>query len=156
LPLQAKVITDRRRDIQSGTAVGIQLRLFIPENVLKIVRSEWPAILPLRVTDSTPLPNRDPTILANGLPRPGIGAPEPRNEQGRFGFKVSVRQVVVRQGNVKRILPRGERHGNVIAAIPCFGRIISAIIRDPVEIPRASLIRDRIIRSSGFADPKYC
>src|SRR5262249_60690678 len=39
LPLQAKVITDRRRDIQSGTAVGIQLRLFIPENVLKIVRS---------------------------------------------------------------------------------------------------------------------
>src|SRR5260370_1120789 len=67
--LQCKIVTARRRNIQSGAVIGIRLGLLIPENVLEMVCSEWTAILPLCVTNPVPFANSDPMILTDGLSR---------------------------------------------------------------------------------------
>src|SRR5947199_7527655 len=96
--------------------VQIRLRTLIPENVLEMIGAKRAAILPLRVTEAISLANGNPTVAADRLSRAGVRLLEPRDHQRRFRLKLAVRHVVIRQGDVKGILPRDERDWDVIPA----------------------------------------
>ena len=85
--------------------VEIRLRAFVAEDVLKMVCAKRAAILPLRVAEAIPFANGDPTMAADRLPRPGVGLLKPWDHQRRFRFELAVRDIVIRQREVERILP---------------------------------------------------
>ena len=129
--LQSKIIADSRRDIQSGAEVSIRFGPLVAEDVLEMIGPEWTAVLPLRVTNQVSLANSDPVILANGLPGCGVRLLEPRNNERRFRFKLPIDQIVVRQGDIERILSGNKRNRNVIPSTRCLRRIKTAITHDP-------------------------
>src|SRR5438270_1844378 len=77
--LQPEIIANGRRNIEPGGVVCIRLWPFIPEDVLEMIRPEWTAILPLRITSAVSFANGDPMILANRLTIPAIGLLKPWN-----------------------------------------------------------------------------
>src|ERR1043166_8646125 len=96
--------------------VQIGLRALVAKNILKMVRAKRPTILPLRVAEAVPFSNGDPAMAADRLPRPGVRLLEPRDHERRFRLELAVRDVVIRQREVERILPWDERYRNVIPA----------------------------------------
>ena len=111
---QPEIITNRWGDIQSGPMVKIRLRTLIAENVLKMVGAKRPAIFPLREADAVAFANGDPAVATDRLSRPAVGLLEPRDHQRRFRFELAMRDIVIRQREVEWILPRNERHGDII------------------------------------------
>ena len=82
---------------------------FVTENILPIVSHEGPAIFPLRVTDSSGFGaiNLNPTAFAGGFSRFAIDPIPPRDHACSFRFvHAMVQAVVVREGDVKRVLAR--------------------------------------------------
>src|SRR5262249_54708801 len=116
----------------------IQIRLWalVSEHVLKMVRAKRATILPLRVAEAIAFADRDPTMAADRLPRAGVGLTEPWDHEWSFRFKLAVRDVVIRQREVKRILPRDERNWNVIPTRTRLRVVRAAVIRRPIQIPR--------------------
>src|SRR6266487_1287954 len=94
-------------------------------------------------------------MLANGLPRAGVIPLKPWNNQRRFWFELAVRDVVVRQRAVERILLRYESHWNIIAPRRRIGIIEAAVTACPIRVPGTLEIRHRIVSSSLFPHPKY-
>src|SRR5262245_45516681 len=135
--------------------VKIRLRTLIAENTLKMVCAKWPTILPLRVAEAVAFADGDPTMAADGLPRPGVRLLEPRDYQRRFRLKLTVSDVVIRQRAVERILPRDERDWDVIPARARLRVVRPAIIGCPIEIPTTLVIRYRIVSAGLFPHPKY-
>src|SRR5205085_11137476 len=71
----------------------------------------------------------------------------------RFGL--AVRDVVVGEGEMTGMLPGGKGGGSVS---PPRGRLVgieAAVIRGPVRVPAALVIRDRIIPAGLLAYPKH-
>src|SRR5262245_18034548 len=129
--------------------IKIRLWALVAENVLKMVRPKRTAILPLRVTDAVPLANGDPTMATDRLPGAVIGLLKPRNYQRRFRLELAVRDVVIRQREVERILPRDERDWNVIPTGARLRIVRAPVVCRPVQVPRTLVVRDRIV-SAGF------
>jgi len=86
------------------------------ENVLKMIGAKRATIFPLRVAGAVAFSNGDPVIFAHRLARSRVRLFEPRDDERRFRFELTVRDVVVRQRVVEGILVRDERHWNVIAS----------------------------------------
>src|SRR6476469_8951048 len=124
--------------------VQVRLRTLSLEDVLKMIRPEGPAIFPLRITGSVAFAYGDPSMLAHGLARLRVGLLKPGNNQRSLRLKLSVRHVVIRQGKVKRILPRSKRNGDVIAARRSFRGIKAAVARLPVGVPATLVVRNWI------------
>src|SRR6516165_10212653 len=135
--------------------VKIRLRTLIAENILKMVCAKWPTILPLRVAEAVAFADGDPTVAADGLPRPGVRLLEPWDYQRGFRLKLAVSDVVIRQRAVERILPRDKRDWDVIPARARVRGIRAAVIRRPIVIPRTLVIRHRIVSAGLFPHPKY-
>ena len=76
--LQAEIIADRRRHIETGAVVQVRLRPLALENVLEMIGAKRPAIFPLRVSGAVALANGNPAMLANGLARLAVSLFEPR------------------------------------------------------------------------------
>src|SRR6266702_6178696 len=113
---QPQIIANRRGDIQTSYMIKIGLRPLVPEDVLKMIGAEWPAIFPLRIADAIALANGDPAMTAHRLPLAGVGLLKPRNHQRRFRLELAMRNVVVRKSEVEWILPRDKGYWDVIAA----------------------------------------
>src|SRR4051794_41039209 len=135
--------------------VKIRLRPLVPKNVLKMIRAKRPAILPLGVADAIPLTNGDPSMAADRLPRAGVGLLKPRDHKRRFWLELAVRDIVIRQREVERILLRDEGYWNVIAARARLRVIRAAVIRCPIQIPRTLVVRHRIVSASFFPHPEH-
>src|SRR5262245_56211318 len=135
--------------------IKIRLGTLIAENILKMVRAKRPTILPLRVTEAVAFANGDPAVAADRLARPGVGLLKPRDHQRCFWFELTVRDVVIRQREVERILPRYERDWNVIPARARVRDVCAAVIRCPIKIPRTLVVRHRIVSAGLFPHPKY-
>ena len=135
--------------------VQVRFRALVAEDVLKMVCAKRPAILPLRVAKAIAFANSDPAIAADRLPRSAVGLLEPRDYQRRFRLKLAVRDVVIRQRDVKRILPRDERDRNVIPARTRVRVVRAAVIRRPIQIPRTLVVRHRIVSAGLFPHPKH-
>ena len=136
--------------------VKIRLGTLIAENILKMVCSKRPTILPLRVAETIAFTDGDPTVAADGLPRPGVGLLKPRDHQWRFWLELAMRHIIIRQRDVERILPRDERDWDVIPARARLRVIRAAVIRCPIEIPATLVIRNRIVSAGLFPHPEDC
>ena len=115
--------------------VQVRFRALALKYILEMIRAKWAAIFPLRVTSAIPFANCNPMMLANRVPRFSILSLEPRNDQGRFRFELTVRYVVIRQRAVKRILAWNKRDRNVVAPRGGLGIVETAIITRPVCVP---------------------
>src|ERR1044071_497405 len=135
--------------------VKIRLRTLAAENILKMVCAKWPTILPLRVAEAVAFADGDPTVAADGLPRPSVGLLKPRDHQRCFWLELAMRHIVIGQRDVERILPRDERDWDVIPARARLRVIRAAVIRCPIEIPATLVIRNRIVSAGLFSHPKY-
>src|SRR5262249_16631351 len=119
-----------------------------------MVCAKRPAILPLRITDAVSFTNGNPAMAADRLARPGVGLLKPRDHQRGFGLKLAVRDIVIRQCEVERILPRDKRDWNVIPARARLRSIRATIVRCPIQIPRTLVVRHRIVSAGLFPHPK--
>ena len=84
-------------------------RAFVTENILPIISHEGATVFPLRVTDSSGFGaiNLNPTAFAGGFSRFAIDPIPPRDHTCCFRFvHPMVQAVVVRERDVKRVLPR--------------------------------------------------
>src|SRR5262245_50695630 len=88
---QPQIIANRRRDVQTVPMVKIRLRPLIPEDILKMIGAEWPAIFPLGVANAIAFTNGDPTMTAHRLPLAGVGLLKPRDHQRRFWLELAMR-----------------------------------------------------------------
>ena len=79
---------------------------------------------------------------------------EPGDNEGGLGLGLSMSDVVVGQRAVKRVLPRHECHGNVIAPRRSVGCVEPAVVACPIGIPGTLMVWDRIIAARRLADPK--
>src|SRR5262245_49195280 len=152
---QSQVIPYRWRNIQPGAVIKIWFGTLVSEDVLKVVRAKWTAILPLRIARAISLTNGDPAMSAYRLARPRVGLFKPWNYQRGFRFELTMRYIVVRQRTVKGILLGNKSYWNVIAPGTGIGRISAAVILGPIKVPRTFVIWDRIISSCFFPNPKH-
>ena len=134
--------------------VEVRLRPLVPENVLPMIGPERPAIFPLRVTDAVAVANRDPAIFADRMPLLHKRLPEPGHDDRRLRFELPMRDIVVGQRAIKWILPRDEVDRDVVMPARRIGVIEAAVVARPVRVPRALVIRHRIVRGRLFADPE--
>src|SRR5437763_1345156 len=102
-----------------------------------MVGAKRPAIFPLRIGGLVAFANRNPTVFANGTAGLGVSLLEPRDDQGRLGFKLPVGHVIVREGAIKGVLPRNERNRDVILPRTGIGRVEATVVRGPVRVPGA-------------------
>src|SRR6266404_6676903 len=153
---KSQVIAHGRGNIQPGAVIEIRFGALISEDVLKMVSAKWAAVLPLSITSAIAFTNSEPTVPAYRLSLPCIGLFEPRNHERRFRLKLAMRDIVIRQRAVERILFRNKRHRNVIAPRARLGVIVSPVIRRPIKVPGTSIVGDRIIASGLFSNPKHC
>ena len=79
-----------------------------------MVGAERTAIFPLRVTRAIALADGDPTVLANGMPRLSVGLLKPRNDQRCLWLELTMRDVIIGQRTIKRVLTRHEGDRNVV------------------------------------------
>src|SRR6266567_1413261 len=151
---QSQIIANCRGHIQTGSMVKIRLRPLIPEDVLKMIGPERPAIFPLRIANAIALTNGDPAITAYRLALARVGLFEPWDHQRRFRLELTMRNVVVRESEVEWILPRDKGYWDVIPARARLRIVRPAVIRCPIIIPAAFVVRHRIISAGLFAHPK--
>src|SRR5215471_2966073 len=135
--------------------VEIRLRPLVSKNVLKMVGSKRPTIFPLRVTNAIPFANGYPTMAADRLSSPSVRLLEPGDHQRRFWLELTVRDVVIRQREVERILLRDKRDWYVIPARARLWTVRAAVIRRPIEIPATLVVRYRIVSARFFPHPKH-
>src|SRR5947207_13741695 len=134
--------------------VQIRLRALGAKNILEMVGAKRAAICPFRVAAPIPLANGNPTRSAARLPRPGVGLLEPRNNQRRFRLELPMRDIVIGQREVERILPRDKRDWNVIPARTRVRVVRAAVIRCPIKIPRTPVVRYRLFSADLFPHPE--
>jgi hypothetical protein len=65
---EAKIIANRRRNIEPGTAVQVRFGPFVLEDVLEMVGAKRPAVFPLGVGGLVAFADGDPTVFADGPP----------------------------------------------------------------------------------------
>src|SRR5581483_3204943 len=152
--LQAEVIADGGRNVEAGAAVEVRLRAVIAKDVFPMVRAEWPAVRPLRVNDPVSLSDSDPAIAADGLAVFDVGFLEPRDYARRFGLGRAVRNVIIRQRAIKRVLSWNKPHWDVVAPRGWVGIVEPAVVLLPLRIPRAGAVRHGIVLRRLFADPE--
>src|SRR5438445_3705794 len=114
--------------------IKIRLGTLISKYILKMVSAEWAAIFPLRIASVIPFANRQPVISAHGLSRPAVILFEPWNHERRFRLELAVRDIVVRQRTVERILLGNESYMNVIPARAWFRIVSLIIISRPIQV----------------------
>ena len=62
--LQAEIVANRRRNIQSRALVQIRFRTFVTKHILPMIGAKRARVLPLGVGGSCSLSNRDPAAFA--------------------------------------------------------------------------------------------
>lgn len=104
-----KVVSNSGGYIDPRTLVIPIFRAFVTENILPIIGHEGSAIFPLRVTDSSGIRaiNLNPAAFAGGFTRFAIDPIPPWDHACCLRFvHTMAHAVVVRKGDVKRVLPR--------------------------------------------------
>ncbi len=94
--LDAEVVTDGRRNINSRPEIGLVLRRRISEYILPVFRGKRAAILPLGKTIFTIVPDLNPLALANALARSFEIPVEPRDHARRLRLVTPLGNIIVR------------------------------------------------------------
>ena len=134
--------------------VQIGFWTFIAKYVLPMVRSEWSCVFPLRISNSIAFADRDPSIFARGNSRTLVRLFEPRNNARRFRPVACMCFVVVGECAVKWVLLRCKFYRDIITPMGRIWVIKTAVAFCPLFVPGTCAIRDEIISTWLFADPK--
>ena len=153
---QVEIVSHSRGDIEACALVQIGFWTFIAKHVLPMVRLEWPCVFPLRISNSIAFADRDPSIFTSGNSRTLICLLEPRNNARRFRPVACTSFVVVGECAVKRVLPRCKFYRDIITPMGRIWVIKTAVVFCPSFVPGTCAIRDKIISTGLFADPKDC
>ncbi len=153
---QAEIVSHGRGDIEACALVQIGFWTFIAKHVLPMVRSEWSCVFPLRISDSIAFADRDPSIFASGNSRALVRLFEPRNNARRLRPVACMCFVVVGACAVKWVLPRCKFYRDIITPMGRIWVIKTAVVFCPSFVPGTCTIRDEIISTWPFADPKDC
>src|ERR1700745_792763 len=102
---EPEVIAHSRGDIETCSVIQVRFRALILENILEMVGTEGSAIFPLGIANTIAFADRQPVVFANRAARFAIGTPKPRDNPRGLRLELSVRDIVVREGAIKRILP---------------------------------------------------
>src|SRR5262249_38700194 len=100
----------------AGALIQIWSGTFISKHVLPMVSTERSTILPLSITNSVSVPNRNPPAFENSLAVADKRLFEPGYHLAGFVFGMTAFDIVVRESDVKRILARHEVEGNKVSA----------------------------------------
>ena len=119
-----------------------------------MVCSERSCVFPLRIRDSIAFSDRNPSIFARGHSWALIRFFEPRNNARRFRSVAGMRLIIVRKCAVKWVLPRCKFYRDVVASMGRIRVIETAVAFCPLFVLRARAIRNEIISTWQFADPK--
>ena len=119
-----------------------------------MIRSERSRVFPLCISDSIAFANCDPSIFASGNGRTLVGLLKPWDNTGCFRPVASMCFVVVRQCAVKWVLLRSKFYRDIILSTSRIGIIETAVAFGPLFIPRTCVIRDEVMSTWLFADPK--
>ncbi len=159
--LQVEVISDGWRNIDGGTFVRTVLRAAVSEDIVVVIGHPWAAIFPLGVAASATVINLNPSPFEHGFTRFGVHAAEPGDDARGFRFVAAPSgDVVVGQGDVKRIEPRSEffRSEFSAAMIGDASRwiriVVAAVVFAPLLIPRRLVIGGRVVLRWLFTDPE--
>jgi hypothetical protein len=121
-----------------------------------MVRSEWSRVFPLRISDSIAFADGDPSIFTSGKSRALVGLFKPRNNARRFWPVARMCFVVVGECAIKWILPRCKFYRNIITPMGRIRVIETTVAFCPLLVPSTCAIRDQIMATWLFADPKDC
>src|SRR5215469_11064993 len=113
---QPEIVANARRHVQSGALIQVGSWPLVAENVLPMIGAKWATILPLGEADSVSMTDRDPAALENSLAIADKRRFKPGYNMRSFWFGMAAFDVIIRQCNVKRILPRNKIDRNVISA----------------------------------------
>ena len=119
-----------------------------------MVGAERTAVFPLRVADAVSVLDCDPPALEHGLARALESLLEPGNDLAGLRFGRAAGDIIVRQRDVERVLPRGEFGRDVVPAGGWIGIVVAAVVAGPIDIPGAFVIRNRVIDRRTFSDPE--
>ena len=119
-----------------------------------MIRSEWPRIFPLCISDSIGLADLDPSIFASRNSRTLVRLLKPWDNTRPFRLVASMCFIVVRECAVKRVLLRCKFYRDVIAPMGRIRIIETAVAFGPLFIPRTCVIGDEVMSTWLFADPK--
>jgi hypothetical protein len=92
-----------------------------------MIGTEWATILPLGEADSVSVTDSHPTAFENGLAITDERRSKPGYNLRSLRFGVAAFDVIVRQCNVKRILPRNEIDWNEVSACGWVRIIIASV-----------------------------
>src|SRR6476660_9289940 len=121
-----------------------------------MVRSKWPCVFPLGISDSIAFADRDPSVLASRNSQTLVRFSKPRNNTRRFRPVASMCFVVVGECAVKWVLLRNEFYRDVITPMGRIWIVKTTVVFGPLFVPGTCAIRDEIISTCLFADPKDC
>ena len=121
-----------------------------------MVRSKWSCVFPLGISDSIAFADRHPAIFASGNSRAAVRLLKPRNNTRRFRPMAGMCFIIVRKCAVKWVLLRHKFDRNIITPIGRIWIVKTSVAFCPLFVPRTCAIRDEIISTWLFADPKDC
>ena len=151
---QPEIVSHGRGDIEASALIQIGFWTFIAKHVLPMVRSEWSCVFPLRISDSIALADRDPSIFASGNSRTLIRLLKPRNNSSRFRSVAGTCFVIIGKCAVKWVLLRYEFYRDIITPTGRIWVVKTTVVFGPLFVPGTCAIRDEIISTWLFADPK--
>src|ERR1035437_3773104 len=152
--LESEVIPGGGADVDASVGIAVWTRGFFAENILPVVGLEGTHILPLGITYHSVGMDRHPMALANRDASAAVVAPEPGNHFRHFRAVAAVGgDIIVGQGDIKRVLRGSECGGK--QAVASIRVVVAAVIRQPVLIPGARLVRRRVVLGRKFANPEY-
>src|SRR4029077_2440951 len=121
-----------------------------------MISAERSGVFPLRIGNSITFADCDPSIFARGKSRALVRLSEPRNNARRFRPVACMCFVVVGECAVKWVLTRCKFHRDIITPMGRIWVIKTAVVSCPAFVPGTCAIRDEIISTWLFADPKDC
>jgi hypothetical protein len=126
----------------------------VTKNIFPVFGCERSNVLPLRVADSVSMANCYPSAFAYRLAVSNERVFEPGNHPCSFRPGVMVLDIVVGQCDIKRVLPRRETERDKIHPSTRVRVIIASVSGEPTNIPGALVVRNRVVDSRFFTDPK--
>src|SRR6516162_5706131 len=140
-------------DIQTSIVVSVWAEPLNAKDVLPMVGLEGSRIFPLSITNTPPVPYRHPVTFAN---RPAIvneAAFEPGDHLGSLRLCVVIIHVIVRQSYIKEVLFGYKGSRNKTRSL--YRIIRPSVVIDPIYIPGALGIRNRVAYARLFSHPKH-
>ena len=142
---QPEIVSHSRGDIEASTLIQIGFWTFATKDILPMVRSKWPCVFSLRISNSIAFTDCDPSVFASGNSGTLVRLLKPWNNARRFRPVASMCFVIVRERAVKRVLSWCKSYRDIITSMGRVRVIKTAVAFGPLFVPGACVIWDQIM-----------